>query len=486
MIIQKTKPFNFFELGFEEKIKGRTRIELHDVKTRAKKVFESENTFYASHIAAYMRNLGVSGNTPYQVPGGGFSWASVPEMWKKYVGGILLFKNAIPDNSLMMPAGNKMTANGVTGITNNGDPAEFGTWNASESAIGTSSMVFVYDWNTSQGNGDIASVCLTSDSGGYLGYGNASGNSKTNDSGTWGARRAQNAMNLGTTERHMYYKNWLYYINTIDESASDYVYDKTNATITFTKTHCPVTQGSIFDGRGETATISISGSLSGFPNTNHINAWAYDGNGHLVLLPYPDATYSVASGGTIYYILVDLEAGTATAKAITNKTNTDLAVRTGSYPGLSYDGENLIMSKTSSYGRGTDEIYIIDGDNGDVVYEYKPHETASGDYAPHVFKLSSGLYIVTNGRTSYGPSIMLDTVNETAYKLNSTSRGLTDSSTGERISYDAAENLLLNHTSTGERIFNNPLFLATINNQGETITKQNTNTMKVTYTLSQA
>ena len=53
-----------------------------------------------------------------------------------------------------------------------------GSINAGESEVGTDYVKFVWDFNTDQCNGDIASICLTSDCGGAVGYGcDAKGNS---------------------------------------------------------------------------------------------------------------------------------------------------------------------------------------------------------------------------------------------------------------------------------------------------------------------
>lgn len=46
-----------------------------------------------------------------------------------------------------------------------------GSINAGESEVGTDYVKFVWDFNTDQCNGDIASICLTSDCGGAVGYG---------------------------------------------------------------------------------------------------------------------------------------------------------------------------------------------------------------------------------------------------------------------------------------------------------------------------
>lgn len=46
-----------------------------------------------------------------------------------------------------------------------------GSINTGESEVGTDYVKFVWDFNTDQCNGDIASICLTSDCGGVVGYG---------------------------------------------------------------------------------------------------------------------------------------------------------------------------------------------------------------------------------------------------------------------------------------------------------------------------
>lgn len=91
------------------------------------------------------------------------------------LGGIMLLDTAIAeDNTIVrVPAGVGMTANGAKGVLNSGDPTELGSWNESESGWAQDgSYKMVYDWTTSQGNGDIACVCLSSYFGGYSGIGN--------------------------------------------------------------------------------------------------------------------------------------------------------------------------------------------------------------------------------------------------------------------------------------------------------------------------
>ena len=151
------------------KIHGSTDIIL---KSKYGKVdrYHSENTFQSAILAEGLRNLGYAKASIYNTPD-----ASNPP-FSEVVGGILLFdKNDIPANSQFAPLGAKMIGNGAFGVTNSAAPNELGSYNTAESIITPSSITQVYDWNTSQANGTIGSVCLTSKTGGYIGMGNPSG-----------------------------------------------------------------------------------------------------------------------------------------------------------------------------------------------------------------------------------------------------------------------------------------------------------------------
>ena len=157
------------------RIKGHVRIELHDTRTGSNERIEGHNTFQTNVLKKYMRSLGFFQNSPYD----NSTWRS-QAVWRNLCGGILLFKDEIDltnGDVMTMPAGNKMTANSAYGVSNSGNPVELGSYNSVESVAGTSGITMVYDWNTSQGNGTIGSICLSSETGGYIGYGNASGTS---------------------------------------------------------------------------------------------------------------------------------------------------------------------------------------------------------------------------------------------------------------------------------------------------------------------
>lgn len=147
------------------KIKGRTIIELTDVRTGKVQKFEDNNAFMDTNIEQKFRNFGIFQTSVLE------NFASTP-LWQKLCGGLLLLDSVVDANANFVALGQKMTGRGYYGSSNNGSPVNLGSWNATESAVSSNAVQMVYDFTTSQGNGDIKAVCLTSDYCGRIGLGN--------------------------------------------------------------------------------------------------------------------------------------------------------------------------------------------------------------------------------------------------------------------------------------------------------------------------
>lgn len=145
--------------------KGKTIIELTDVNTKKVQKVEHENTFQTTVLEQLFKPHGAMG-----VQMTGYS----ANKWRDLVGGILVFDKQITVGTQYPPQNVNMTANACYNFANNADPVEMGTWNETESYVTKDEIVMTYDWSTSQGNGTINSVCLTSYNGGKGGIGNAS------------------------------------------------------------------------------------------------------------------------------------------------------------------------------------------------------------------------------------------------------------------------------------------------------------------------
>lgn len=149
-------------------IKGKTIIELTDINTGAVEIHEDENmvTNAFNHIFEPFGHFKSSSRL--------FSSEYLPS-YANMLGGILLFDGDINESKeqLFAPAGVNLTACAVYGKQNDTTGTCRGDYNTTESEVNMSEryVKYVYDFTTSQGNGTIASVCLTSKVAGYCGYG---------------------------------------------------------------------------------------------------------------------------------------------------------------------------------------------------------------------------------------------------------------------------------------------------------------------------
>lgn len=144
-------------------MKGQTIIELKNVRTGEKKRYV-DNNMMTNALTKYLANCGLTNSL------------EIENMVENLLGGIVVFDNTIEEDAEIVypPAGIKMIGNGSYGTMNSGETLEMGSWNENESGWQSDgSFVQTYDFNTSQANGEIACVCLTSKMGGYSGFGNS-------------------------------------------------------------------------------------------------------------------------------------------------------------------------------------------------------------------------------------------------------------------------------------------------------------------------
>lgn len=425
---------------------GHTRIELKDVRTGKRERIESDNTFQSSVLAKYLRSLGSYNNTPWANQ----TWAA-QDLWRNLVGGILLFDTAIPANSEYMPAGTKMVANGCYGVASLSN-AELGSYNDRESVIEDGNITMVYDYGTSQANGgSIASVCLCSETGGYIGYGNQSGIALTG--------RNLDALQTSNTKQGIPYKNIRY----------TFEIDDTLHKLTVTKTRAAITKASIFDGMSTNKVFDYTNAIGMGSNPNTVYA-KYMENGKILIMYLPSFTI-LTYGGTdlLKFLVYDCEADSVTRYSIQNpaggSTVTCITLQSSN---LSFGAdENYLYLPTYNNPGGSPylsmpiyKISIADGTLDDTF----DGETIGND----LFNLAPGLF-------TFGQNILDVVTGEVApANLNF-----------QRLQYIDDADALLSCAYENMGLFKNPLYLATINNLESSVTKMSTQTMKVTYTLTE-
>ena len=152
-------------------IHGHTKIELTNQTTGEVETIEKDNIitnavsqiFNAFNGTALLRQANAEGEY-----GASSGW----ELLESLYGGLLLYDTALgsdPD-TLFAPATAHIVGSGVPKVLNNGNGLQRGSFNSAESKTDLENGVvtFVYDFATSQANGVIASVCLTSRYGGFF------------------------------------------------------------------------------------------------------------------------------------------------------------------------------------------------------------------------------------------------------------------------------------------------------------------------------
>ena len=152
-------------------IKGKTVFELTDVNTGEVEKYEDCNMI-TNGLQEFLDPCGSWGIYP-------FAKDSVRNtaVRNTLTGGIFLFDSKLDEDvaNTYANASVKMVGNGALGISNGTSVTELGSYNSTESGVqADGSIKYVYDFLTSQANGTIQSVCLTSKVGGYMGYGNES------------------------------------------------------------------------------------------------------------------------------------------------------------------------------------------------------------------------------------------------------------------------------------------------------------------------
>ena len=155
------------------KLKGHCKVELKDKRTGKVESYEEHNmiTEFSDEL---FKQMG------YLRPNAFANRETLPI--DDLFGGIMCFDTAITEatdmtgrhsSPLYPPADKEMVANASMAITGNTAPEEMGQYNSRSSSSTATTRKFIFDWDTDEGLGQIASVCLTSKYGGYKGVGNS-------------------------------------------------------------------------------------------------------------------------------------------------------------------------------------------------------------------------------------------------------------------------------------------------------------------------
>lgn len=449
-------------------MKGKTIIELTDVKTKKKEVLKDDNlvTDVLEKILTLNPNgllTNINKDTFYPIV-------------EKIVGGILLFKDKITEdkNTSFVSTSNECIgyAGQVEGVQEN--PLQ-GSFNKQESKATSNGYKFVWDFGTSKANGKISSVCLTNAKagGGYFG---TKSNGETNR-----IKLGEDKYLIKNTDTEMKKK----YVNVVEANFEEnYI-----VSIVPESDHLR-----IIKSREPLLNFRLDDSLS-FLNEKNITETKIKykkSYGTYGVCVYVDAEN--------YYLLKTSTSGgnTNVTKLKINKANNSIEEteftlenvkieNIGSYS-LDYDYYRTIKSVLRGgyvYAVSTDEKYVVKFaiNNPVDVTKIEPKFTLkTGSVSSHT--TGCGMYIL--GDMIIGTNFTIDKNDKVTEIAQS------DLSTIECIPLSYGPFLLgyfANGESSGDKYLRKVLYLitpysATINNLSKTVEKTADKTMKITYYLT--
>ena len=449
-------------------MKGKTIIELTDVKTKKKEVLKDDNlvTDVLEKILTLNPNgllTNINKDTFYPIV-------------EKIVGGILLFKDKITEdkNTSFISTSNECIgyAGQVEGVQEN--PLQ-GSFNKQESKATSNGYKFVWDFGTSKANGKISSVCLTNAKagGGYFG---TKSNGETNR-----IKLGEDKYLIKNTDTEMKKK----YVNVVEANFEEnYI-----VSIVPESDHLR-----IIKSREPLLNFRLDDSLS-FLNEKNITETKIKykkSYGTYGVCVYVDAEN--------YYLLKTSTSGgnTNVTKLKINKANNSIEEteftlenvkieNIGAYS-LDYDYYRTIKSVLRGgyvYAVSTDEKYVVKFaiNNPVDVTKIEPKFTLkTGSVSSHT--TGCGMYIL--GDMIIGTNFTIDKNDKVTEIAQS------DLSTIECIPLSYGPFLLgyfANGESSGDKYLRKVLYLitpysATINNLSKTVEKTADKTMKITYYLT--
>lgn len=440
------------------KFEGKTIIELYDAKS-GRLVKKTEDKNMLTNALAYFYKQGGLTNPS------AFNNSNVRDNPLLYMlGGVLCLDSELDEDATLVrvPSGVQMTANGARGILNTGNPVELGSWNENESGWqNDGSYKMVYDWTTSQGNGTIACVCLSSYYGAYKGIGNKSLTNKqiAPQMNHYNGITEYDFANIDTYENSGIglYNNVLTHINRANGSV--YRDDKWNISkYYFSKTETNVRYGRmVADNILETKDVSYPFNLSAY--NNGTLKFYQDGKYAYCMFArawtsgsYYTRHFTFGDDYPVKIFKYDLETDTIVQQWNLSPSTTGVEAFTlgdNVYPTMCCDGKYAVYSK-----------YIFDLSNLTNVHEIENWSGEDTGLAP----LGNDIAESESRRVDLENAIYLPT----NYAGGGTYAG---------IHYD---NLLGYY---GKGIFRDPRYIATINNLEEPVTKDASKTMKVTYVI---
>jgi hypothetical protein len=524
-------------------LKGHTRIELTNVETGEVEVHEDDN-MVTNALSKLLGSYGVFCNNPLS---SALSGDAPSTTIMRLTGGLMLFDTAIEENQEIInaPAGVSVVGCGSS-ISYSGANTMTGSYNETESGYTEDGgYKHVWDFTTSQANGNIACASLTTGAGGKITEGtypfssdyiyNSSitnevlfknGNVykvlkfyRTNDSANYVlyADGINNRIYVPSTKEEVAYYRHNGTSTTNYENFKKSIFYKKSIDISFYR--CGFTNFSIFDANSidneigsdkdylGNVTVEMPDGLKAIFTQEeldksgtywNVQALSDDDNIYFILRFKSTSSANIATGETIYIWEINAETFESKYYPITNFTDeafTCITLSSGFAEIQDYmniNGDTIIFRGNTSkkiylVSKSTNITYVLTTPDGE---EYIiPNTTSIGmvSYSTNG-KIAIGHY---DNKTITG---VIDTITRHITFKNADYSAFFGAQPGNSDEYRVLKvkgTHYLVHTGYSENsksfisIYLDPTFLVTINNLETPVQKTSAQTMKVTYVLTQ-
>lgn len=500
-------------------IHGHTRIELKDVHTGKGERIESDNVV-TDGIQYYLKTYDFWHQKSYLAWIQGISnerKVTANNLFTDLFGGILLFDKQIPETAQYMPAGTKMIGNGSYKISNSSTVTELGSYNSTESVETNNSFIQVYDYTTTQANGEINSVCLATANGGFVGYGNSTSKKRLyapaqflNNNDYYGFSLPSTPYDIArgvyTIDRNNndlkdfsdITKNSLFEcLNSSANKLQPIVYLPSENCILVGFVQASTQEAFILKKNFPSQTLvdfsSLRPNFYGATIYKKININEISTTDSCAFQFTPDGTKAVIykrsgsnssyewdSGKNVDFIVYDIAKDSYSVHTIQNNTGKRLGWTWSNVSWIVTADGNLTI--VTWYDNGS-EAYVVDFQSNSIIKKLSTSDVSEyydkswGTNNTQAGEIQENLFYTSRG--------LIDLVNKTAYPINGNW-----ATYGEyyNFSYLNPYKLCIGYHSSPDyysvNLACNPLRLMTINNLPSTITKTAAQTMKVTYSLT--
>ena len=517
------------------KLKGKTIIELTDISTGKVTSHEDEN-FVTNALSDICQPVTSKHDALPTTRFAREGECSIEALMR----GLLLFDKVLPeDPTRYFPEkGVKMVGHGSDN-TYSGDDLTFGSYNSSQSDVSSpNERTYVWDFTSEQANGTINSVCLTTQDGGFIGYGSETqfeipDNSRAFTNIIKAAISNEGSEDITRDKRVPVYLSF----------SGDYLLELdfttlvTN-TLKFYKTKLSTNEIDIFNrfhsfssfessdkhysyiGDGFTETEEISLDITTLGSGTYFGM-AQDGK-YLYITQKQvsnenNKANAWAPGTALLLIRIDLETLSVSNYSVTNTTGVSLGIRvaydTLSYGGCTFgvvDGYLFARSWESSTGAIMCKLYAINMNDNTDVRQVKDKNggtnfvglSSLNSAAPFSMTIQGKVAFSSTSASAYATSstALLRCVDTTSFVLMTMATPLSSIRTQGQLSYSAASRPIptdrpIYHvngyrgSSAGtSHIFIGivPNVLMTINNLSSPVEKTPAQTMRIIYKLTKA